>query len=177
MSWLQWSHLIRNCEDFVCKKCKSNQDNHAPARYPSSQLPAKQQCVTDQYDTSPHINWSNSNSDPTPRFSVSTTKPNHISELLEATRKLIRHFKKSYKNGRSHQNNTDNNCLHKSQSNTNNTDKHVHRTHSNANQVNEITGQMHSHKGTKSETENPVGNTHPDSNCPSSSFSTSSNSE
>ena len=51
--------------------------------------------------------------------------------------------------------------------------------HSNANQVNEITGQTHAHKSTRldNETENTSGNTHSDSDYPSSSIGTSSDSE
>ena len=49
------SHLIRVCEDSVCKRCKANSDNHAPAGCPNRKPPAKQQQLTHQYDTSPHI--------------------------------------------------------------------------------------------------------------------------
>ena len=47
--------------------------------------------------------------------------------------------------------------------------------HSNADQINEVIGQTHSLKGTKSETENTIDHHDPDS--PNSSFSTSSDSE
>ena len=101
-------HLIRDCENSVCKKCKLNADNHVPARCPNRKPPAKQQQLTDQYDTSPHINWSNGHNYTALQLSVSTSQPNHVSELLEATRKMTRYFKKSYKS-RSYQNNGNNN--------------------------------------------------------------------
>ena len=50
---------------------------------------------------------------------------------------MTRYFKKSLKNGRSYQNNTENNHSHKSEDNSNNPDKHVPRTYSNADQVND----------------------------------------
>ena len=40
-------HLIRDCEDSVCKRCKLNLDNHAPARCPIRKSLTKQQCLTD----------------------------------------------------------------------------------------------------------------------------------
>ena len=132
-------HFIRDCENLVCIKCKPNSDNHAQARCPNSKPPAKQQQLTDQFDISPHKNWSNGHNDPALQLSVSTAQPDYISELLEAARKMTRYFKKSYKSGGSYQNNGDNNHSHKSEGNPNNPDKQVYSTHINANQVNDIT--------------------------------------
>ena len=159
----------------VCKWCKPNLDNHAPPRCSNREPPTKEHCLTYQYDTSHHRNWSNGHSYPVLQLFVSTTKPDHISELLEATREMTRYFKKSYKNGKSHQVNTDNNHSCKSQNNSYNPDKYVHRTNSNSNHVNQITGQSCSLKGTKPETVNTID--HHDSNSPDSSFSTLSYSE
>ena len=130
----------------MCKRCKPNLDNHTPARLPNRKPPAKQQHLTDQYDTSLHRNQSNCSSDPALQVSVTTPKPNYISELLEATRKITRYFKMSYKNSKLHRIETENKTPHKFQSNLHNPDKHVHKTHSNADQVNELIGLTHSLK-------------------------------
>ena len=52
-----------------------------------------------------HLYWSRGQNDSAVQLSVSTTQPDQISELLEATRKMTGYLKKSYKNGRSYQNN------------------------------------------------------------------------
>ena len=70
-------HLIRDCEDSVCKRCKPNLDDSAPARCPIRKFPAKQQHFMDQDDTSLHRNQSNGHNDPALQLSVSTTKPNY----------------------------------------------------------------------------------------------------
>ena len=141
-------HLIRICKDSVYKRCKPNLDNHAPAGCPNRKHPAKQQCMTHQYDTSTNRNWSNGHNDPALQLSASTTKPDHISQLLEVTRKMTRYFIKYHKNGKSHQVNTDNNCSCKSESNSHNLDKHVHNANSNTDHVNKVTGKIQSLKGT-----------------------------
>ena len=35
-------HLIKDCKDSVCKRCKPNLDNHAPARWPRRRPPNRQ---------------------------------------------------------------------------------------------------------------------------------------
>ena len=94
--------------------------------------------------------------DPALQLSVSTTKPDHISEHLEVTRKMTRYFKKIYKNGKSYHITTDSSHSRKSQSNSHDPDKYSCRKSSNTDHVNEITYQMWSLKGTKLETKNKV---------------------
>ena len=47
--------------------------------------------------TAPQRNHSNGNNDQAIHLSVTTSKPDFISEMLEATRKMTRYFKISYK--------------------------------------------------------------------------------
>ena len=79
-------HLVRECKNSVCKRCKPNLDSHVPARCPSRKTPAKQQWLNSLFSNSPHRNQSNIYNDPHLQLSVSTRKPDHISELLEATK-------------------------------------------------------------------------------------------
>ena len=143
-------------------------DNHVPGGCPSRKPPAKQQWLNTLYNNSPYRNWSNGYNDLALQLSVSTSKPDHISELLEVTRKMTRYFKKSYKNGKSHHANNDNNHPHKHHSGSNSLDKYVYKTHNKNNQVNEVTCDIQMLKGTKSNTEDTVD--HHNSNSPISSF-------
>ena len=78
-------HLIKDCENSVCKRCKPNLDNHAPARYPRRKPCTKQQWLNLSYGNNPPRNQPNGHNDPNLQLSISTSKPVHISELLEAT--------------------------------------------------------------------------------------------
>ena len=127
------------------------------------------------YNDSPHRNWSNGHNDPVLQLSISTCKPDHISELLEAIKKMTKYFKKSYKNSKSCHVNNDNNYLHKLQSSKHNSDKHVHKGHNYNNKVNEVISQTQMLKGTKSEIEDTKD--HHDSNNPNNNFDSSSNYE
>ena len=124
------THLIRDSENSVCKRCQWNLDNHVPAR-----------CS--------HRNWSNDHSGPAPKLSVSTSKPDYISKSLKAI-KMAKYFKKLYKNRKWHHVNNDNNHLHKLESSSHNLDKHVWKTYNYNDQVNEVTGQAGPLKSTKS---------------------------
>ena len=166
-----WEETIKNS---VYKRCKPNLHNHVLARCPSRKPPARQQWVNTWYNGSPHRNWSKCHNDPALQLSVSTSKPDHISELIEATRKMTRYFKKLYKNSKSHYVNNDNNHPHKLQSSSHSLDKHTHKTHNNNDWVNEVTDQTQMLKGTKWETEDTKD--HHDSNSPNSSFDSSSDS-
>ena len=75
-----------------------NLDNHIAARYPSRKPPAKQQQLNSLYNESPHSNSSNGHNSPALQLSISTSKPVHTSEMLEATKKMTKDFKKLYKN-------------------------------------------------------------------------------
>ena len=71
-------HLVRDCENSVCKRGKLSLDTHVPARFPTRKHPAKQQMLNTLYNDSPHRNWPNSHNDPALQLSISTGKPDHM---------------------------------------------------------------------------------------------------
>ena len=107
-------------------------------------------------------------------MSISTSKPDHIAELLEATRKMIRYIKKPYKCSKTYHSNTDS---HHSSTNHNDaihSDKDKHKSHNTNDQVNEIIGETCASKNTKSDPEDikePHDSDSPDSNLDSLSVS------
>ena len=86
-------HLVKDCEDSLCKRCKPILDSHMPARCPRKRPPSRQQKSNSSYTNNNIRNQSNGNNDPYLQFSMSSSKLNHIAELLEATRKMTRYFK------------------------------------------------------------------------------------
>ena len=105
------------------------------------QLSVKHQWLNTLYNDSPHRNWSNSHNGLALQLQVnlqSTSKPDHISELLEETRKITRYFK-AIQNGKWHHVNNHNNHPCKLQSSLHSLDKYVHKTHNYDNQVNAVT--------------------------------------
>ena len=124
--------------------------------------------------TIPPWNQPNGHNDPNLQLSISTSKPDHIAELLEAKRKITRNFKKSYKHKKSHHANNDNNYPSISHNSSLHSDKHTCNTCNTSNQVNDITGQTWTSKNTKSEPEDTKDNDDsdsPDSNLDSSLYS------
>ena len=99
------SHLVKDCEESICKRCKPNLDNHTPVRYPRKRPPKRQQKSNPSYTNNSNRDQSNGHNDPSLQLSVSTSKPDHIADLLEATGKVTRYFKKSHKHN--NQTNTD----------------------------------------------------------------------
>ena len=79
-------HLIKDCEDSVCKRRKPNLDNHAPARCPRKRPPSRQQWSNPSYTKNLTRNQLNGHNDPKLQLSISTSKPYHIAELLETTK-------------------------------------------------------------------------------------------
>ena len=107
-------------------------------------------------------------------MTVSTSKPDHVDELLEATRKMTRYFKKSYRQNRSHHSTTDTQYLSTNNNNAINLNKHKHRSCNTNDQVNEIVSQICTSKNIKSDPEDikdPHDSDSPESNCDSSSDS------
>ena len=88
-------HLIRDCKNSVCKRCKPDVDNHVPVQCPKHVL-CQTTMVQFLIQQQPHRNWFIGHNDPALQFVISTSSPDHISELLEAT-KMTKYFKKSYK--------------------------------------------------------------------------------
>ena len=119
-------------------------------------------------------NNTNGHNDLNLQLSVSTSKPDHIDELLETTRKMTMYFKKSYKHNKSHCTSTDSHHPSVNHNSTIHTDKHKCKSRNTNDQVNNITGQTCASKNTKSKPEDikdPHDSDSPDSNLDSSSDS------
>ena len=73
-----------------------------------------------------------------------------MAELLEATRKMTKYFKRSYKHNKPHPN--DNSNCHTSTNHYSNSqsDRHKHKPHNNSDEVNKITNSTHTSKITLS---------------------------
>ena len=79
-------HLIKDCEDSICKRCKPNLDSHMPARCPRKRPPSRQQKSNSSYTNNNTRNQSNGHNDPNLKLSISTSELDHIAGLLEATK-------------------------------------------------------------------------------------------
>ena len=96
-------HLIKDCNESTCGRCKLNLDNHTPSKC-SRKFPFnRQQSSNPSHNTSnSNRNQINNHTEPNLQLSISTKKPNHMVELLEATRKMAKYFKTSYKHSKPH---------------------------------------------------------------------------
>ena len=99
-------HLVRDCNASICNRCRPNLDIHTPAKYIKKGPPNRQQKSNPSYNNNSIRNHSNGNNDPNVKLSISTGKPDNIAEILEATKKMTRYFKKSCKHNKTHHNNT-----------------------------------------------------------------------
>ena len=106
------------------------------------------------------------------QLSISKSKLDHIAELLEATRKLTWYFKRSYKHNRTLHNSTDSHHPIINHYIPTHSDKHKSKSHNTNDHFNEIIGQTHVSKNTKSEPKDikdPHDSDSPDGNLDSSS--------
>ena len=86
-------HLIKDCIRPTCGRCKPNLDKHTPSK-------CLRKCpFNKQPNPSPFHNTDNSNRNkindhnkPNLKLSISTNKPDHMAELLEATRKMTKYL-------------------------------------------------------------------------------------
>ena len=168
-------HLIKDCEDSVCNGCKPNLDNHRPARCPRKGLPSRQQMSNSSYTNNNTRNQYYGHNYQNLQLSISTSKLDDIAELLEATKKMARFFKKSYKNNKSHHTSIDNHQCSTNNNSSIHSDKHKCKSHNTNDQVNKIIGQTCTSKNTKAEHED-VKYSHA-SNSPDSNLDSSSDSE
>ena len=167
-------HLNTDCEDSMCKRCKTNLDSHTPARCPKKRPPSRQQKSNPPYTNNNTRNPSNGHNDPQLQLSICTIKLNHIAELIEATRKMTRYFKKSYKHNKSHHTSTNSHHPSTNHNSSMHSSKYKCKSPNTKNQVSKIFGQTHASKTTKSEPadiKNPHDSDSPDSNLDSSSDS------
>ena len=103
------SHLIKDCNGSTCGMCNLNLDIHAPSMCPR-QHPFNKQLSSNPFHNTDNSNRSKINNHTEPNFqlSISTTKPDHMAESLEATRKMTKYFKRSYMHNKSNPNHNSN---------------------------------------------------------------------
>ena len=85
-------HLVKDCNDSTCNRCGPNLVNHTPARYPRKRPPDRQQNSNPSYPNNSDRIQSNGHIHPNVQLPISTSKPDNIVELLEATKKMTRYF-------------------------------------------------------------------------------------
>ena len=91
-------HLIKDCNETACLRCKPNLNNHTPSKCP-------RRCLSNQpfnhnglnKNTTRNTHETNSYTEPSLQCLVLTSKPDQMAELLEATKKMIKCFKRSLK--------------------------------------------------------------------------------
>ena len=146
-------HLIKDCNESTCGRCKPNLDKHTPFKCPRKCPFKKHLNANPFHNTDNNIrNKFNDHNNPNLQLSVSTHPPDHMAEMLEATGKMKKYFKKLYMHNKPHLN--DSNCHtstnHYSKSHS---DRHRHKPHNNSNDVNEITNSTHTSNNPHSELE------------------------
>ena len=165
-------HLVSDCNESIYNRSRPNLHNHTPAKGIRKRSPNMQQKSNSFYNNNSIESQSNGHNNPNVQLPpVSTSKPDHMTKLLEATKKMTKYFEKSYKHNKTHHNST-----HSHHQTT--TTQLIH-TATNANlktsdQVNEIIGQTYASKTTTSEPEDikdPHDSDSPDNNLDSSSDS------
>ena len=133
-------HQIKDCEDSICKRCKPNLDSHTPARCSRKRLPNRQQMSNASYTNKNTRNQSNGHNDHNFQLFISTSKPDHIAELLEATKKMTVYFKKSYKHKKSYHTSIDSHHPSTNHNSAIHSDRHKCKSHKTNDQINEIIG-------------------------------------
>ena len=148
-------HLIKDCNEPKCGRCKLNLDNHTPYKFPRKYPFNKQQSPSHIHNNDKsNRNKINHHTEPNVQLSISTNKPDHMAELLEATRKMTKYFRRSYKHSKTHS--SDNSMHHSSMNHYSNSHpyKHKCKSHNNDDKANKIINQNHTSNHTPSAHEN-----------------------
>ena len=143
-------HLVRDCNESICNRCRPNLDNHTPPKCIRKRAPNRQQHSNPSYNNNSIWSQSNGHNDPNVQLSVSTSKPDHIAELQGGIKKMNKYFKNSYKHNKTHYNSTDSHHHSTKHYNTTDSDKHKCKSCNTSDQVNEIISQTHASKHPKS---------------------------
>ena len=144
-------HLARDCNESIYNRCRPNLDSHASAKCIRKIPPSRYQKSNPVYNSNSIRSQYNGHNDPNIQLSVSTSKSDHITKLLEATKKMTKHFKKPYKYNKTHHNSTDSHHANTNQHNTTLSENHKCKSHNTSDPVNEIIGQTHASKNNESE--------------------------
>ena len=136
--------FIKDCNEATCLRCKPNLHNHSPDKYPrkcSCNFPIHHN--TPQGHSTSNTYETNNYTEPHLQLSVSANKPDHMAELLEATKKMAKYFKKSIKHMPNYNKNNDH---YQNKANSSHADKHKHKTYHCKDEVNEIISDAYNHK-------------------------------
>ena len=132
-------HLVKNCSESICGKCKPNLDKHAPDTCPRKHPLSKNQNSSRSYNNNNSNRTKiNNYTKPNLQLSVSTNKPDHMAELLEPTRKMTKYLKKSFKHNKPHSI-VNSNPTRSTNHNSSHSDKHKQTPRNNSDELNEIT--------------------------------------
>ena len=76
-------HLIKDCNESTCGRCKPNLDKHTPSKYPR-RCPFNKQLNTNPFHNTGNSkrNKINDHNKPLLQLSISTNKPDHMAQLL-----------------------------------------------------------------------------------------------
>ena len=96
-------YFIKDCNEVVCLRCKPKLDNHSPAKYPRKHPSSHPVNNNTPYRHNTRKTHEASNyTEPNLQLSVSTSKPDQMTKLLETTRRMTQYIKKSIKDISSH---------------------------------------------------------------------------
>ena len=145
-------HLMKDSNEPTCGRCKLKLDNHTPSKCPLNAPSNKQQ------SSNPFLNTDNSNRNKinnhtksSLQLSVSTNKPDHMAELLEATRKMTKYFKRSCKHSKPHPPDNSNWHVNTNDCSTCHPDKQKHKSCNNNDKINEVINSTCTSNSTPSE--------------------------
>ena len=87
-------NFVTDCDEIMCCRCKPNIINHMSSKCPRK-CHSNRQLSHTTFNNSDNVNGHKINhyTKPNIQLSVSTNKPDQMAELLEATRKIMKHFK------------------------------------------------------------------------------------
>ena len=112
-------------------------DNHIPSKCPRKYPFNKQQSSNPFHNTdNSNRNKINSHIEPNLQMSISTNKHDYMDELLEATRKMTKYFKRSYKHNKSCPIDNGSHPLNINHYSTPHSDKHKYKAHNNSDEFN-----------------------------------------
>ena len=88
--------FIKDCKETMCLRCKPNFNNYTPSKCPKK-YHSNKQLGHNTFNNNNNGNGHkiNQHIEPNLQLSVSTNKPDQMTELLEATRKMKTYFKRT----------------------------------------------------------------------------------
>ena len=127
--------FIKDCDETMRLRCKPNLDNHMSSKCPRKCHPNTKLSHNTLNNNNVNRHKINQYTKPNLQLSVLTNKQDQMAELLKATRKMTKYFKRSLKHTPSHPNRTNN---HQSNMSTSHSDKHKCNSYYCKDKANEI---------------------------------------